>query len=138
MDIYTYQCRLGASATRDLKITNRNGPVSVPSSIIQPEEAYIFRLPDELLGAVVKFAHETCPSSSCPKLQSYPKWCDNCCLRAVLRVCHRLRNLAEPLLYASITFEPTQWQWQDAHPGRSILLLHRTLKHRPDLRRYCR
>jgi hypothetical protein len=138
MDIYTYQSRLGASATRDLKIANPHGPVSVPSSIVQPEEAHIFRLPDEVLGAVVRFADETCPSSSCPNLQRYPDRCDKCCLRAILRVSHRLRNLAEPLLYSSITFKPDEWQWRDVKPVRPILLLHRTLKQRPDLWQHCR
>jgi hypothetical protein len=99
------------------------------------QEALIFKLPDEVLVAIVELAASN--NGQQPKYWHFTMTTyNNVSVMALSRVCHRLRRLAQPLLYHDI-FQ-TNFNHKAVPPSVEIRKLHRTLKARPDLRQHCR
>lgn len=136
------QTHLGSKATKLLAIVDLHGPPPWPSTIIQSEKAYILhRLPDELLLLIVKFSLYT--NGRTTREATRGTWAlfedvrayDNSCIMALSMVCHRLKGIAQPLLFSNIGF---MYPDKVLPPSIRVLRLHRTLIDRVDLRQHCR
>lgn len=95
------------------------------------QRTLIFKLPDELLVAIVELA----AGSNGPHPTHFTMTYDKVAIKILSRVCHRLHRLAQPLLYHHICFG---WRNKFVPPSVAVRKLHRTLKERPDLRQHCR
>ena len=142
----------GATATKSLTLVDLERPRSwepiyggwapAPRFPAHAGETVIFRLPDELLARVVEFAAhnpdfepgdacEECPPG---RWESKTYW-DNECVQALSRVCRRLRRIAQPMLFRTLTFSEYS---EVVPPSRKALRLHHALESNPTLRGYCR
>jgi len=143
-----HQTYLGFTATKSLTIiglelscntsTTRQGrsttPKVHPSSYVPTREAFIFRLPDELLLSIVEFT--ICDPRSRSQAEcdeSAPR--DNACVGVLSRVCHRLTRIAQPLLFRTIRFKH---RVETVPPSIPVIKLHHTLTNNSELRQYCR
>jgi hypothetical protein len=103
-----------------------------------PGENLLFQLPDELLVSIVEFAahrphfaHNPCGGCNG---DIGPSWNPRV-LKALSRVCHRLRRLAQPLLFHTILFS---YPHSIVPPTKLAGRLHHVLKKNPELRQHCR
>jgi hypothetical protein len=132
------QTHLGSTCTKSLTIVDLtppppltgNGPHTLLS--IPATKNFIFQLPDELLVPIVKLAASG-PSLRLRMPQTNTR--DNDVLLILSRVCHRLRCVAQPLLFRNIHIESPN---KMVPPSKSVMKLHRTLGERTDLRQHCR
>jgi hypothetical protein len=143
-----HQTYLGFTATKSLTIvglelscnasTTSQGrsttPKIHPSSYLPTREAFLFRLPNELLLSIVEFAIcDPCSRSQAECDESAPR--DNACVAVLSRVCHRLTRIAQPLLFRTIRFKH---RIEIVPPAIPVIKLHRTLTKNAELRQYCR
>ncbi|KAH8723253.1 hypothetical protein GQ44DRAFT_828449 [Phaeosphaeriaceae sp. PMI808] len=123
------------TATKPLTIASPENLI-LPVAIRQPKEAYILQLPNELLLWIAKIAG--CDSGFITAQKWYPfieTTYDNKCIKSISEVCHRFAQIAQPLLFSTINFNPLH---EMIPPSESVLKLHRTLRERADLRQHCR
>jgi hypothetical protein len=132
------QTHLGSTCTKSLAIIDLVPPSPLAGNkshtllSIPATKNFIFQLPDELLVPIVELA------ISGPSLRSrlpQTNTRDNDILLIVSRVCHRLRRVAQPLLFRNIRIEYPNTM---VPPSKSLMKLHRTLGERADLRQHCR
>jgi len=131
MDQFPRQSHLGRNAENMLIIPEaaaRNSRKREPIG-----EAFIFRLPDEILDSIIKHAtSERWQSQSCSESEHTS---DNTMVQALSLVCRRFKHIAQPLLYRNIRF---RWPIAMAPPSRPVVKLHRTLSCNPALRQHVR
>jgi len=112
-----------AVSTDKLLILDRNPPRPE-----QSQDAYILKLPDELLDKILSFASE-----------SEDHWPHRCLVpmqegaRVLTLVCQRFYQISLPLLYRSIDASKTHF----VPPSKAVRALHRTLRNRPSLGPLC-
>lgn len=141
------QMHLGPSRTNSLAIIELDPPLSLagaessygihkgknaqsrPPEDKRPTKNFLFQLPDEILAQIVELAID---EDDC---QNRIKVCHSRTARMLTKVCHRLRRLARPLLLRDIRIE---YPHQVIPPSITVKNLHRTLRDRPHLRKYCR
>ena len=126
------QTHLGPSSDDGtLAVFGRVDPTRGPAPV---EDAFIFRLPDELLVTILEWA----------ALGSLPAWRRACAselpfehdtLTAMAVVSWRFRCMTLPLLYRTLRCRKTS---RALPPDRTATLLHRMLETHPSLRRCCR
>jgi hypothetical protein len=101
--------------------------LSIPAT-----KTFIFQLPDELLVPIVELA--AIGSETEPGMPHTTIWNKSIVL-ILSKVCHRLRRIAQPLLFRNIRLDYPNTM---VPPSIPVLKLHRTLRERADLRQHCR
>ncbi|KAF2848277.1 hypothetical protein T440DRAFT_175194 [Plenodomus tracheiphilus IPT5] len=121
--------RNGPSSDQDNSTTRRSNTLSgAPTAKI-----FIFQLPDELLVPIVESAANS--ARNYPSRIRHKTTYDNTGLLILSQVCHRLSQIAQPLLFRNLRIE---FPYSMVPPSLPVLRLHRTLRERPDLRQHCR
>jgi hypothetical protein len=142
---YPRQTHIGSKGAKSLIITDLELPYNPPTAghettnptacALSPAHANktsILQLPEEILVSVVRFA--TDKALNCSPLDCEP--IDKTCVKALSRVCHKLRRIAQPLLFRNVAFG---WPPNSAVPPcLTVRKFHRTLKENPQLREHCR
>jgi hypothetical protein len=142
------QTHLGFTATKSLTIINNGLPYKGltssqgksttqtirPPSHVPTREPFVFRLPDELLLSIVELAIYDPGSRSQAECEECTTR-DNDCVRVLSRVCHRLKRIAQPLLFRTLRFG---YPIKIVPPSKPAIRLHRTLTENAELRQYCR
>ena len=144
------QTHLGATSAKrleilDLNISNTprigNGNKKQADRATPPDmtkEPFIFRLPDELLSLVVRFAAFGLPRwPGCTECvpDYYGKPWDIKLIKTLSLVCSRIRDIAQPLLFHFIKFH---YPNQMVPPTKAVVKLHRILKWNCSLWQRCR
>lgn len=139
----TRQTHLGSTTTKSLTIIDLERPSGDGEDETTAARLYrvlnkpatrnfIFRLPDELLEQIVELA----ASSPGERFQwEHATACDKSVVLILSRVCHRLKRIAQPILFRNITSESRS---EMVPPSRPMIKFHRTLKENADLRQHCR
>lgn len=104
-----------------------------PSDCWKPRgEAFIFRVPDELLVSILELASVS---------PDFWTWCCDChamgkyaTMKQLARVCHRFNQCILPLLYRSIRFD---YPHGIVPPTTAVRRLYRSLQNNASLRQYC-
>jgi hypothetical protein len=138
------QTHIGGNGAKSLIITDLELPCDPPTAghettnprarVVSPahaNKAFIMQLPEEILVSVVEFA--TYKEPNCPPLDYGP--INKTCVKALSRVCHRLRRIAQPLLFRIVAFG---WPYSIVPPCLAVRKFHRALKENPQLREHCR
>jgi hypothetical protein len=94
-------------------------------------KALILQLPEELLVLIVEFAAGfPNPQAEVPSTIFGDKYV----VLKLSKVCHRLRRIAQPLLFRNIRLG---YPYQIVPPSPKATKLHRTLEERTDLQQHC-
>jgi hypothetical protein len=130
-----HQTYLGSSAQNRLIIIDNKNTTRDGDKCIPRDEAFIFRLPDELLVKVLGLATSQVDTRR-------PWWycecemrCDYAATKTLALVCHRFNRIVLPLLYRTIRFGHSH---RIVPPAKAVKSLHRTLQKNPSLSQHCR
>jgi len=147
-----HQTYLGATSAKFLTLVS--GPpsaapaeessttISSPQSVTPgpAKEAFILLLPDELLVEIIKLVAKNPELGSLVEYEEFSysyrvRFWTYQHLKALSRVCHRFRQIAQPLLFRDISFE---WPITTVPPDRLVRKLHRILKESSHFQQHCR
>jgi F-box-like len=119
------QTYFGFSAQNTLTILDRHK--------VFRTEAFIFRLPDELLVTVFELATSNLGSGECYYNCETPS--NNAAIKTLALTCHRFNHVVLPLLYRTIRFN---YPHRTVPPAKPVKSLHSNLQKNPSLWQYCR
>jgi hypothetical protein len=122
---------LDRSAPNELTLARSSCRKSSPNQ----GEAFIFRLPEEILLRVLEFTttHVDCWGALCYGCRHSRNYRG---IKTLLCVCRSFHRIASPLLFHTLSF--ISYRRQLVPPSRSVQRFHRQLKTDPSRGRHCR